>query len=319
MPVVVALLAPVAGFGLGLVIGRLVFGEWLWQTSAKSRRNTKSSRLSSRQSQPRQKPRRKAPTANSSRRGPSVCSCANCLIGLPCMRTAGPFSCGDPSCDLCHDKNGAPKYGSGSLVDFEDAVRRLQAQAVNVKAEREKRYQDHIDSLEKLPGAIRMYRTWRLFPDGSLKAMTQNHVWKPGENVTLADGKDASADSGFYGFNSLAELKEQEEAWWEASQSGEPECRNDYDWRFSTGPAEPLYWYVCGSILAYGHVKVSAKGGRCQKAVPEYIIEPAGSDPDFGMLVVNAAEKYGMKIVTVEQAEELRTGQVEYRKGKSVE
>lgn len=322
-----ALAAPVVGFLLGLVIGRLIFGEWLWQTSGKSRRNTKSSRLSSRQSQHRQKPQRKAQTANSSRRGHSVCSCSNCLIGLTCLRSKPgikPFHCGDPQCDLCpvtRDANGAP------LLDFEAAQRKLRNAAAEVakrEKERQKKYTEYVGSLDKLPGAIRMFRTWRLYADGSLKAMTQNHIWVPGENVTLANGGDASPDSGFYGFNSLEELREQEEMWWEWSQSGQPEMKDGpYDiWGLpKPGPqgAGPAWWYVCGTILAYGHVKASARGGRCQKAVPEYIIEPADADPDFGMLVVNAAEKYGMKIISVQDAEEIKTGTVPYWKGRPIE
>lgn len=325
MAVTLALLAPLAGWSLGLVIGRLIFGEWLWQTSAKSRRNTKSSRSSSRQSsRGRQKPQRKARTVNSSRRGHSVCSCSNCLLGLTCLRSKQGtqlFHCGDPQCDLCP--------GQASLIDFASAAERLReltakraAEDAERERERQKKYTEHISSLEKVDGAIRMFRTWRLYADGSLRAMTQQHTWKAGENVTLANGGDASADSGFYGFNSLEELKRQEEDWWEWSQSGVPEMQNKADlWGYPIrgGKGEPAWWYVCGSILAYGHVKVSAQGGRCQKAVPEYIIEPAGADPDFGMLVVNAADKYGMKIISVEDAHEIKTGVVPYWKGRPVE
>lgn len=287
----------------------------------------KSSRSSSRQSsQVRRKPQRKARTVSLSRRGRSVCSCANCLIGLPCIRrkSGRPFYCGDPSCDVCittQDVSGV------SPIDFEAASKRLKEEAAKRRAEvekreaeRQKKYTEHISSLEKVDGAIRMFRTWRLYADGSLRAMTQDHIWKPGENVTLANGGDASADSGFYGFNSLEELKRQEENWWEWSQSGEPETNSTlFGSAVWGGKGEPAWWYVCGTILAYGHVKASATGGRCQKAVPEYIIEPTGADPDFGMLVVNAAEKYGMKIISVEDAHEIKTGVVPYWKGRPVE
>lgn len=230
------------------------------------------------------------------------------------------FYCGDPNCDLCaknRDVNGA------SLIDFEAATQRLREEATKRAAEeaerereRQKKYTEHISSLEKVDGAIRMFRTWRLYANGGLRAMTQHHTWEPGENVTLASGGDASADSGFYGFNSLEELKEQENRWWEWSQSGEPEMLQEWGIR---GAGQPGWWYVCGTILAYGHFKASARGGRCQKAVPEYIIEPTGADPDFGMLVVNAADKYGMKIISVEDAHEIKTGVVPYWKGRPVE
>lgn len=210
---------------------------------------------------------------------------------------------------------------TAKIYNLQEELNRLRGQALRVKAEREKKYMEHIASLEKLPGAIRMFRTWRLYADGSLKAMTQNHIWQPGENVTLASGGDASADSGFYGFNSLAELQRQERQWWEWSQSGRPEVKLEYDkWGVpSRRLSQPAYWYVCGTILAYGHVKVSERGGRCQKAIPEYIIEPDGSDPDFGMLVVNAAEKYGMKIVSLKDAGELNCGVLPYQKGQEIQ
>lgn len=245
-----------------------------------------------------------------------MCNCSGCKLGQACLSKKF-VDCGDPECDMCY-RQPSVKDLDADIIDFKKELERLRRFAEEGKALREKQYMEHIASLEKLPGAIRMFRTWRLYADGSLKAMTQNHIWQPGENVTLASGKDASADSGFYGFNSLAELQRQERQWWEWSQSGRPEIKVDMWGAPPSRPAPPLYWYVCGTILCYGHVKVSERGGRCQKAIPEYIIEPDGSDPDFGMLVVNAAEKYGMKIVSLADAGELNCGVLPYQKGQEI-
>lgn len=51
-------------------------------------------------------------------------------------------------------------------------------------------------------------------------------------------------------------------------------------------------------------------------AAPEYIIEPDGSDPDFGLRVLNVAEQYDMKIITLSQARSLKLGRINWWKGK---
>lgn len=300
--------------GLIFVFDRLVNGEWAWQTSAKSSRSTRSSPSKPQQLRQLSLYERTPLTGNSSRRGANGVRC-NCFSGYICMACASmmlapkrprktpPYVCTDPTC--C-----PPDY------DINDArLAEVKAQQERAKLKREQAYREHVASLGKLSGAVRMFRTWKLLPDGSLKAMTQEHTWKPGENVTLASGGDASKDSGFYGFAGLPELKRQEDEWWRKSQAGEPKQALGYDSNGTPiGYKKDVHYYVCGTMLCYGHVKISEKGGRAQKAWPEYIIEPDGSDPDFGMLVVNAAERYGMQIITVADAEELETGVVPWVK-----
>lgn len=222
---------------------------------------------------------------------------------------AGGYICHDPTC--CD-----PDYDLD--YDQDANARRLaivQQQQEAARLKREQKYRDHITSLPKLAGAVRMFRTWKLTASGDLKAMVANHTWKPGENVSLASGGDAKEDSGFYGFASLEELQRQERDWWDMSQAGEPNKNPIYDIH-GRGVPSGTHWYICGTTLNYGHVKISEKGGRSQKAVPEYIIEPDGSDPSFGMLVVNAADKYGMQIITAQDAEELETGLVSWYPGR---
>ncbi len=230
--------------------------------------------------------------------------CISCN-GKGCWRCDA--SCGDPDCLYC-----AAEDKLNSLMEVmeweREAILRRQEEGRRQEEERKAReYAEYVSKLDKKAGAYRLFRTWRLLDDGSLVAMVTDHIWKPGENVSKASSAtNAAQDSGFHGFASLTELQRQEAAWWEKSQSGE-------------GANHPhTYWYVCGTMLGYGHVKEAEKGARVQKAIPEYIIEPDGSDPDFGMLVVNAAEKYGIRIISVKTAEEMKPGRVPYWKGRPI-
>lgn len=186
--------------------------------------------------------------------------------------------------------------------------------------------------MEKHPGAYRLFRVWKMSDEGDLRAIVAEFTWSPGENASLTTGGDASHNSGFYGFNSLGELQKQENAWWEASQSGKGVLQNSGINLFVT----PTGWcthcssancghtrqamrtehFICGTTLNYGHLKISEKGARSQFAVPEYIIRPNGSDLDFEMRVLNVAEKYDMKIITLSQARAVRTGLVPWWKGR---
>ncbi|OKI54563.1 hypothetical protein [Micromonospora sp. CB01531] len=255
--------------------------------------------------------KRRSQLASYSRLGASVNGCGNCEgcdLGLDCDFTAYYSKLGGV----------VQRYYIDPYTDEVVFIDDLPIETPEeLERRRAKEYQKHIASLDKLHGAIRMFRTWRLMPDGTLRAMTQEHTWEPGENVTLASGPNAGEDSGFYGFSTLDELKKQEKDWWEKSQSGQPRSKAIRIPRGGTGFVNE-YWYVCGTMLCYGHCKMSAKGGRVQKAIPEYIIEPDGSDPDFGMLVVNAAEKYGVRIVSVEQAENLENGVIEWWRGRKI-
>lgn len=172
--------------------------------------------------------------------------------------------------------------------------------------------------LEKVSGAFRMFRVWKMSDDGKLTACVADFTWSKGENASLTNGGDASPNSGFYGFNTLEELQAQEAHWWEASQSGKGIVNVDtfsFLWNRPEVPAKPTH-YICGTTLNYGHLKLSEKGARSQYAVPEYIIEPDGSDPDFGLRVLNVAENYDMKIITLSQARSLKTGRIDWWKGR---
>lgn len=178
-------------------------------------------------------------------------------------------------------------------------------------------YEQKVAGLPKVEGAVRMFRTWELREDNRLEAMTNHYIWSPGQNAA-----DMSTEhhAGFYGFGSLNELRRQEKTWWEHSQSGKGHISERDIFTFSLygheRPAKPKF-YVCGTILGYGHVKIAQHGGKAQYAVPEYIIEPEGCDPDFGLRIVNVAEKYDMKIISVKQAKRLKAGKVAWWKGKS--
>lgn len=207
---------------------------------------------------------------------------------------------------------------ASGLVDT-PSMQKLLDFAKTQEEEKAKKHQEFIAGLDKRSGAMRMYRTWKLNDNNELRAMVAGYTWKKGENETLTDGSDAGNNSGFYGFSTIEELMRQEKDWWEKSQSGQRNVDVDCPtFTLSGASAKPSdgHWYVCGTILGYGHAKVSEKGARVQYAVPEYIIEPDGSDPDFGMRVLLVAEKYGMKIVSRDTVEDLKTGFIPWWKGR---
>ena len=144
-------------------------------------------------------------------------------------------------------------------------------------------------------GAVRLWRLWKISL-GSLKGLVYDaKPWEPGENRAELDPQDIAAASGFHGFNSLDEMISQEESKWKNSQI--------------VGAG-----FVAGSILCYGRIKVGTKGARAECAVPEYMIH---SHPEY----VNSgiALKYQMKIITPDQAYDLKTGLVPYRRPVSLE
>lgn len=249
-----------------------------------------------------------------------MCDCQGCRHGFLCERGPMPYgmdyhvtcgACMGSGCSVCDD-SGEIDLRTPGIMDLIMEARKLFEQ------ERGEEYRRHVASLDKLPGALRLFRTWQMLPDGTLGAMVADYRWLPGENVSLNSGEGGQRDSGFYGFSELGELQKQETEWWEKSQSGEPKITSEFDrfGRLREGPS--ARWYVCGTILGYGHAKLAKAGARVEKAIPECLIEPAGADPDFGMLVVNAAEKYGMKIITVAKARNLETGLVRYWKGRPI-
>lgn len=184
--------------------------------------------------------------------------------------------------------------------------------------EQAQRYKRKLADMEKVPGAMRMFRTWTLNDKDELRAMVATYQWRKGENTatSMAEG----GTTGFFGFASLAELQRQEKKWWELSQNGQPHSqRPSYHMMgLDTQPAT-MQWFVSGTFLAYGHMVIAEHGGRSQFAVPEYIIEPDGSDPDFSMRILAVAEKYGMQLISVATAGELKVGTVPWWRGKPIQ
>lgn len=129
-------------------------GEWLWQASAKSKRKSKSfpSKLPS--SQQLSLYARTLPTANSSRQA-NVCSCPGCRIGGTCYSILA-------------------KYLSPPMRHY-----------VGVSEEGFVRPVEKKPDLEKVHGAVRMFRVWKMTNAGELKACVADFVWSKGENASL--------------------------------------------------------------------------------------------------------------------------------------
>lgn len=157
--------------------------------------------------------------------------------------------------------------------------------------------------LEQLQGAVRAWRLWVL-RDTDLVALTQSeHIWKPGENVDShyrqGLGELNNVGGGFYGFSDYDEIQKQEPGYYAVVSKGGVSGFSDY---------------AIGSILCTGRVKVGTKGVRAEKARPEYLVLTRSDD--MNLRLMTTAEKYGMRLVTEDQARELRTGIVPYRESK---
>lgn len=151
-------------------------------------------------------------------------------------------------------------------------------------------------------GAYRAWRLWKLTEDNKLKALTRNHIWAKGENKVDAPHYMANGMSkrgGFYGFFDLDTLRRQELERYVRAFSGNPHPGLAPPYLFSTD-------YVVGSIVTYGWVKIAEHGIRAERAIPEHIILSA--DDDYNLRLLNVAEAYGMKMVTLKEAEMLPTG-----------
>lgn len=147
-------------------------------------------------------------------------------------------------------------------------------------------------------GAVRMFRLWTVpnFDNPKLKALVQEHIWAPGENQAT---RVSSGSGGFYGFKNLRELVDQE---------GKP-----------TGNSR-----VAGTILSYGRIKQGTLGARAQYAIVESLILPEYLDTAYDPVKTltwyrKLAKTYRCPLITWDQAEDLATGLVPYRKpeGKS--
>lgn len=211
-----------------------------------------------------------------------------------------------------------PHRGSISISLYETTPR---PSPEEVRQQQEEAYRQKLKDMDKVPGAMRMFRTWMLNEQDELRAMVASYVWKRGENQSsLMDGSKGK-HTGFFGFADLHQLQKQERNWWELSQSGKRQEHTEAASLYSLSSwshRTPGRWFVSGTFLGYGHMVVAEHGGRTHYAVPEYIIEPEGADPDFGMRIVMVAEKYGMEIVSVKEARALKTGLVPYWKGRPI-
>lgn len=124
-------------------------------------------------------------------------------------------------------------------------------------------------------GAVRQFRIWTSNGQ-NLTALVQSHIWSPGVNTAL---DISNGSGGFYGFNSLQELFKQE----------------------NVGGGR-----IAGTYLGYGRIKVGTLGARVQHAIPEYLV-------DFGTMDLGPLGKlYNMKVISHDEAEELRTGVVPF-------
>lgn len=132
-------------------------------------------------------------------------------------------------------------------------------------------------------GAVRAWRIWRL-KGHELWPITSVGVykaWVPGKNT--AQTPVGGNKTGFYGFSDISEIWVQELEKW-----------RDYD------------SFAFGSILGTGRIQVATKGIRAEHAIPEYLIQQGS------VRHARLANRYGMKIISVEEAQELKTGLVPY-------
>lgn len=149
-------------------------------------------------------------------------------------------------------------------------------------------------------GAVRQWRLWRTVKvNGNyrLKALTNDHIWKPGENEVL---DMTGSNAGFYGFSGYDQFDSQE----------------GYHRDLAMGHGLKS-GFVLGSILCYGRMIVGQFGARAEFAVPEYFISP--ENPDDAIPMFELVEYYQGKMISDEQAQELKCGLVPYRKPVSLE
>jgi hypothetical protein len=162
--------------------------------------------------------------------------------------------------------------------------------------------------LRQYRGGVRAWRIWHTW-NGNLYAIVHDKIWTPGEN----EAENYGEGGGFYGFSNLQEAEKQERDCWTVFQEG-----RELGLRFNLPPARfsPLpgvlgtgvaVKVVIGSFVAYGKTQVGTKGLRSQYAVPEYILTP--KNMNYAIELLTVAEKYGMKIITRDKAEEIQEAQ----------
>lgn len=172
----------------------------------------------------------------------------------------------------------------------------------------------------KETGAYRAWRLWRL-PEYALdlKALTRTDVWVPGENWIGPDPMNFGmkhGSAGFYGLLDIKEIAKQEPELYMAAKRGIEGWRELRVVRSARGGWVPCFYlsgWVVGSTLNYGRVHLAEKGLRSEKAVPECLV--LSEDDDQNLRLLSLADKYKMKVVTLEEAKEMPTGLVEYSRG----
>lgn len=139
-------------------------------------------------------------------------------------------------------------------------------------------------------GAIRAWRFW-ILSSNTLRSLVADYMWAPGASRAMA--RDSF---GFYGFTSLTTLRENEQSSWQLV--------------YNSVSAKRYRNYVVGSFLAYGKINLHEYGLRAEWAKPEYLLFSGDSDFDTTLLAV--ADRYGMKAISLGEAETLKDGLVPY-------
>lgn len=172
-------------------------------------------------------------------------------------------------------------------------------------------------SVRKFPGVCRVWRLWKqrggdLYP---LISGKYGH-WQPnGQGVIEShDIPTRGRAQGFYGFYSLETLYLQEARRVEIAMGGES-CNSlgltsAIFSDVATASYMKDYTMVIGSFLAYGTLIKAKLGVRAQFAKPEFLMLP-NQNQDYALELMTLADKYGMKPVTTEQAEEMESGFLE--------
>lgn len=170
-------------------------------------------------------------------------------------------------------------------------------------------------------GVVRVWRLWKqrggdLYP---LISGKYGH-WQPNDKGVIEshDIPTRGRAQGFYGFYSLETLYLQEARRVEIAMGGES-CNSlgltNAIWSMANAAAGDQtymkdYTMVLGSFLAYGRLIKAKLGVRAQFAKPEFLMLP-DQNQDYALELMTLADKYGMKPVTREQAEEMESGFLE--------
>lgn len=157
-------------------------------------------------------------------------------------------------------------------------------------------------SSERVRGAVRLFRWW--YVEGlELRSSSFNYRWVPGENVskdlyepmrrTFHVSFDRGGDRfrqlaegpGFYGFLDFQHLMNMS---YVMAMGGDLTSRHTN--------------FLVGSVLGFGKVTLHEKGARCERAVIESLMVPAGQTPEQAEFLrertYEIAGRYGVLPVT---------------------